>query len=309
MQTLAEVLPYPPSLIIKKLNSLYFTRMDRREYNTQGTNVFAEDWDSLVVLDACRDDQFRAANTLSGDIETKISRGSNTSEFLKANCDGRDLSDTVYVTASPIYYYHRDDIDAEFHEVVNVWNEAGWHDDAKTVLPETTTRYALDAAQQYPNKRLLVHYIQPHYPFIESDTEFDKKHLHDDAENQKSFWHELNHGRLDISRRRLWDLFEENLERALPHVEELVGELDDRTVVTADHGNMFGERARPIPHSFYGHPPKLYTDSLVRVPWLVQQADERREIVSGESRANADADGIDDETVSDRLADLGYVEM
>jgi hypothetical protein len=307
MDTLAAALPYHPNLIIKKVNSLYHTHMERRQYNTEGTNIFAEDWDNLAILDACRDDQFRVTNTISGDIETKISRGSNTSEFLKANCNGQNLEDTVYVTASPIYYYHRDTIDASFHEVINVWNEEGWHDEVKTVLPETTTDYALDAAEKYPNKRLLVHYIQPHYPFIESDTEFDKKHLHEDGEMEKSFWHELNHGRLDVSRRQLWDLFEENLERALPHVDKLVEELDGRTVVTSDHGNMFGERSTPIPHSFYGHPPKLYTDPLVRVPWLVQQAGERREIVTGESRA--DTDSIDDETVSERLADLGYVEM
>ncbi len=202
MDTLAETLPYHPNLIIKKLNSLYHTRMDRREYNTEGINIFAEDWDNLVILDACRDDQFRVTNTLAGEVETKISRGSNTSEFLKANCNGHDLRDTVYVTASPIYYYHRDAIDAEFHEVVNVWNEEGWHEDVKTVLPETTTEYALDAADEYPDKRLLVHYIQPHYPFIESDTEFDKKQLHEGAENEKSFWHELNHGDLGTGGRR-----------------------------------------------------------------------------------------------------------
>jgi hypothetical protein len=300
-----------PRLFARHANRLYHRRLDRRRYNPEGIDVFEEDWDNLLVLDACRYDMFERYADLPGRLEHRDTRGTSTTEFLKANFDGRDLRDTVYVTANPQLYHNRDRIDAELYKIIDVWREDGWNDEYGTVLPETVTEYAVRAAREYPDKRLVVHYIQPHYPFIGADTEFDKEHLAaSDAEGIESrgenVWGQLMTGALDAETADVWRPYVANLQRALPHVEELLRELDGRTVVTADHGNMVGERSFPIPIREWGHPRGIYTEQLVRVPWLVHDNGPRRDVVTGQPESTTE--GIEEGTVADRLKHLGYAE-
>ncbi|WP_049898132.1 alkaline phosphatase family protein [Halococcus agarilyticus] len=293
-----------PVLFFRYANRLYHRRFGRREHNTDGVSVFDEDWDNLLVLDACRYDMFARCSELPGRLERRQSKGSATTEFLSANMDDRDLRDTVYVTANPQLYRNRESIRTTFHDVIHVWQEEGWDEEYGTVLPETVTEYATRTAQEYPDKRLVVHYMQPHYPFIDSGTDFDKGHL--TGARRESLWSQLLYGALDADQADVWRIYEANLERALPHVEELMDALDGKTVVTADHGNMVGERAFPIPMREWGHPRGVYTDELITVPWLVREDGPRRKIrrESPVTQSNE----VDSEVVADRLRDLGYTE-
>jgi hypothetical protein len=273
-----------------------------RQFNEKGTEVVSEDWDNLIVLDACRFDAFREVNTLPGQLEHRESMASETVGFLKSNFAGRDLLDTVYVTANPQLYNIYDELGATFHDVIHVWQEDGWDDEYETVLPETTTTYAIDAAKRYPNKRLIVHYLQPHYPFLTDEVQFDKGHLQADGITP-NLWYEKMYGRLEINADRLWDLYIDTLQTVLPSVKHLLDELFGRSVVTADHGNMFGERSFPFPIREWGHPHETFTQELIKVPWLIVEDEERHKItsepsVSGESEVSS--------SVSDRLRDLGY---
>jgi hypothetical protein len=295
-----------PTFFLRYANRLYHRRLNSRQQNAAGTAIFEEDWDTLVILDACRYDMFEQHAELPGRLEHRYSKGSATTEFLRANIPGRDLRDTVYVTANPQFYQHQDELLVEFHEVINIWKEAGWDEEYHTVLPETVTEYAQDAVEEYPNKRLLVHYIQPHYPFIGSQTEFDKRQLVDTDGRERNVWYQLMTGTLDVDRETIWQLYANNLERVLPHVEELLTTVEGRTVVTADHGNMVGERAFPFPIREWGHPRGIYTEQLVRVPWLIHDNGPRRDIVAGQSESTAE--DVEDETVADRLKHLGYAE-
>lgn len=110
-----------------------------------------------------------------------------------------------------------------------------------------------------------------------------------------------------ISDGRLYRAYRENLEAVLPAVERLLSELDGRTVVTADHGQLFGERLFSIPIRKYGHPPGLYPEELVKVPWHVFDEGPRREIVSEERPGKSSRDTEDEELARERLRDLGYV--
>jgi hypothetical protein len=157
----------------------------------------------------------------------------------------------------------------------------------------------------------VVHYIQPHYPFIGSGTDFDKRHLAasdaDGNENgAENVWGQLMTGTLDIDAADIWRPYVANLKRALPHVEKLMSEFDGRTVVTADHGNMVGERSFPFPIREWGHPRGTYTDQLVRVPWLVYENGPRREVYAGDPAAKSEA--VNEDVVTDRLRNLGYTE-
>lgn len=295
-----------PNLFFRELNRLYHRRLNRRRYNTDGVDVFEEDWDTLVVLDACRYDVFSEYNTLPGRLGTRHSRGSSTTEFLLGNFGGKTLHDTVYVTANPQYRRNREMIGSELHAVIDVWAEDGWDEEEGTVLPETVTEYAQRAAEQYPKKRLVVHYMQPHYPFVGSDTEFDKGQLDGRRTDRRNVWNQLMEGDISLDRATVWELYVANLERALPHVETLLDALDGLTVVTADHGNMVGERAFPFPIREWGHPRGTYTKQLVRVPWLVHDDGPRRDIVAGQPEPTSE--DVEEETVADRLKHLGYAE-
>lgn len=293
-----------PSFFAQELNRLYYRRLYRRPYNTGGVDVLAEDWDTLLVLDACRYDMFEQQHDLPGRLEKRQSRSSHTTEFLRANFDGRTCLDTVYVTASPQLYRHRDEIAVEFHDVVNVWREEGWDETHQTVLPETMAEYVRDATERYPQKRIIGHFLQPHYPFIGADDLNTR--AFGEAADEPDIWNALRAGQLDASPSEVWAAYRENLDIVLPVIENLLEALPGRTVVTSDHGNLIGERPAPIPITEWGHPPGIYTDELVSVPWLISENGTRKTVLS--EQANSTTDDVNSDVVTDRLRQLGYAE-
>lgn len=300
-----------PRLFVRGLNRLYHRRFGTRSENSVGIDVFAEDWDTLVVLDACRYDMFESIHEFDGTLSSKRSKGSATTEWLRANFDGRDLSDTVYVTANPQLERNRKNLDVNLHETINVWLDKGWDEDTGTVLAETVTDAAIDAYERFPDKRLVIHFLQPHYPFVRSDSQFDKDHLHsiegsEDEAHGENVWNQKFLGGLEISPEKLWSMYVENLEYVLEHVEKLLDSIPGKTVVTSDHGNYVGERASPIPIREYGHPRGLYDDAVVLVPWLEIVRGDRREIRSGSTEQPREQ--IETDRVTERLRHLGYRE-
>jgi len=290
-----------PAFFGRELNRLYHRRLYRHEFNSRGVDIVDEQWDNLLILDACRYDDFAELHDLPGDLESRESRGSHTVEFLRGNFSGRELLDTVYVTASPQFYFKG--IDARFHAVENVWDDDGWDEDAGTVRPETMADRAEAAAERYPEKRLIVHLVQPHYPFLDDDELFGGR-LRDPTATD--IWGELMEGELQASPGSVRDAYRRNLTVALPAIRRLLGTLEGISVVTADHGNMFGERAFPVPIREWGHPPGLYTEQLVEVPWLVHGDDHRH--VTAEAPAGTESHTGTDSDAAERLRHLGYVE-
>lgn len=287
----------------------YAARQVHARLPHQGLHLPDEDWDNLLILDACRYDMFAEQSTLSGELSKRTSAASNTPEFLQKNFKGKDFSDTVYVTANPQVNVHLDD---EFFEVINVW-EDHWDDDLNTVHPDVMAKETIEAYQTYPNKRLISHFIQPHYPFIGEvgQTELNthsgmelSKRMATGSKVQRddlSIWEQLYAGSVSLD--LVWEAYRENLDITLPHVANVVDTFEEYTVVTSDHGNALGERAWPSPNRIYGHPPDIRIPALTDVPWLVTNTEKRKKIVAGEtSTASVDRD----ESVSQRLSDLGY---
>jgi hypothetical protein len=93
----------------------------RRSVGPSGVPVMERDWDNLVILDACRYDMFEDTNTLDGTLESVVSFGSRTSEFLCRNFDDGEFLDTVYVTANPMH--ERIGLGTPFHEIIPVWQD------------------------------------------------------------------------------------------------------------------------------------------------------------------------------------------
>jgi hypothetical protein len=267
--------------------------------------VMEKDWDTLVVLDACRADLFEQVADLGrfDDYRRVRSLGSATAEWTERNFAGGSFGDTVYVASNP----HTSNLAGNaFHELVEVWREA-FDDDHRTVLPEPVTAAALDAHERHPDKRLVVHYMQPHRPFVEAETlQYEGWHpdWHDGPKNVDGIKHPFHALEAGLAtKREVCDAYADNLELVIDDVISLASVLDGRTVLTSDHGNLLGERVMPVPVRMYAHPRGVRHPGLVDVPWAVHDSGGRRETTDeGTTRA----DELDTQELESRLADLGY---
>jgi len=285
-----------PTILKHYLSNLY-----NRSFQKRHVSIMDEDWDNLIILDACTYELFEQTVTMEGDLRKVVSAGSGTGEFLYRSLSERDLSDTVYVTATPGIEHVREHTTIDLFDVVSVWKDR-WDDELETVHPSAMVEETKAVYEQHPDKRIIAHFIQPHYPFIgETGQEISHRTLlakqSDTDEETESVWTKLRNGTVEAADVR--QAYEENLEIVLPFVEELVEDIDGKTVVTSDHGNSFGSG------NTYGHASGVYIPELVHVPWFVPEWDRRREITTGEPTAES---GEVDEQVHDRLADLGYVD-
>jgi hypothetical protein len=303
----------------------FLTHVVSRYYEATGAGgtvpVVAEDWDTLIVLDACRYDLFEALYRdydLSGSLEKRTAMGTGTPAFLRANFAGGTFHDTVYVTANPYVATELDE--AQFHAVESIWRD-GWDDDLQTVRPETVATRALTAAERYPDKRLVVHFLQPHAPFIGERRLGERESfairrvaLGETGATRRGATPFERLARGELSRETVWNAYADNLAVAMPVLERLLDSLPGRTAVTADHGNAFGERAEPFSIRVYGHPLGVMIPALTDVPWFVSDNGERRAIRAAaptETRTDADerSDGPSRSGRSDdRLRALGYLE-
>lgn len=263
-----------------------------------------KDWEVLVVLDACRYDFFEEnyEDFLSGELTKRESPACRTPDWFKAEFGKEKHEDIVYVSANP----HINSVTSSegimasenFHKVVDVWN-SGWDEEKDTVPPEKVKEAALDALEEYEDKRIVVHYIQPHYPYLGKTVgdlgwfrENDEYSLPEKAYRYISFkvfgdnlndilgrtraWKVRNALKLapsDGKDEETWrqfkdnipkwkDLYEDNLRQALSTVKDLVEETEKKTVVTGDHGEAFGE------HGVFLHPSGADIPELKEVPWL-----------------------------------------
>ncbi|WP_199712282.1 MULTISPECIES: hypothetical protein [unclassified Halorubrum] len=278
--------------------------------------LFDQDWDNVLLLDACRYDLFADVlgdHDLPGTPGKRRSLGSATPEYIRKNFEGKQFHDTVYVTANP--YVNTKLPNDTFHHVVPVWKN-GWDNDLKTVPPEAMRDAALEAAERFPNKRLIVHFNQPHVPFI-GEVRLDGRKV--SAIREKALGNERPDPRNriptafdqlasgDRSYEEVHAAYRSNLVRAMPAVTELLDSLEGLTAVTSDHGNAMGERASPFPISVYGHPVGVLIPALTEVPWHTYQNSDRRRITA-EEPTNESASDIVNEDVESRLRQLGYTE-
>lgn len=297
-----------PSYVRNKMltvNSLYH---DRRI--GEGIDVMKEDWDNLIILDGCRYDLFREANSLDGKLTRVVSQASHTPNFLKQNFGGRELYDTVYITANPVYTSPKFDIDiaTSFFNIYEVW-KTDWDSNLQTVHPEAMAKKTSEFHHSHPEKRLISHFVQPHYPFIGEKGRKVKQSAastipsgNEDLRSgdRQKIWIQLKNG--DVSYEWTWKAYRENLELALSNVKTLLKQLSGKTVVTSDHGNQLGEHTAPFPIKIYGHPGGFRTPELAYVPWFVVDG-ERRNVTKANSplsRASLDAE------TGQQLKNLGY---
>lgn len=285
-------------------------------YNLRGEqmkkqSVTEEDWDYLIVLDACRYDFFEEIyeEYLDGELEKRKTKGSSTLEWLAKTFQGK--YDVNYYSANP--YINGKGIsldDSEwgsscdyewnpvnhFSNIIDVW-DFGWDDDLGTVPPKNVNRAYLSNKD---DGRSIIHYMQPHAPYIsggegrklkqirkgfsnktetDNETKLDsiKQWIQPKIEelligresimklgmlldlDPKVFLKEI---RKDGSEETLKSYYEDNLRIVLESASDLVEELDGKIVVTADHGEAFGEEG------VWEHHNETYIPALIEIPWL-----------------------------------------
>ena len=242
----------------------------------KGFYILSEPWDYLIILDACRYDVFRdiiKKYNLNGKLEYRISRGSNTVEFLLENFGKGYFQDIVYVTANP---YVDLLLKNKFYRIISVW-KYGWNEELNTVHPKEVYKYALDAIINYPDKRFIIHFMQPHYPFITAKeiktTGINRlRHIALRIKNTNipsiNIWKLVAKGVVSLDYAKL--KYRENLEVALNYVVKLIQHLHGKIIITSDHGEGFGEKIHPlIPKRVYGHLAHVRIEPLVKVPWYI----------------------------------------
>ncbi|MDL0138354.1 hypothetical protein PNP85_02370 [Halobacterium salinarum] len=263
--------------------------------------ILDAEWDMLVVLDACRADVFADVGG-GGEYDfdsggTATSPASTSTEWLTAvlgSASDDALADVSYVTGNP--YSSRTIDTSRLGGYEAVW-EYGWDDAQGTIPPGPVTDAAIRAGRTHDTDRLIVHYMQPHFPTV-FDDDSGGVALDDWGDQPMSVWEQLRFGRRSVA--DAWRDYERNLEAVLEDVAVLRSNVDaDRTVLTADHGNAFGE------HAIYGHPGGVDVPALREVPWCETTAsDERTREPSGGRGGSVEA--TDASVVDDRLEQLGY---
>jgi len=290
-----------PDKVAYKIERFCHTRGGQYTQNPRGTNHLDEDWDNLIILDACRHDFFAKCSELPGELEYRYSLGSHTRQFVRETFRNRTMHDTVYIMSNNWFLKLKDDIGAEVYHFLDFQqgdHDVEWVDKGRNVVtPETVTRHARRVHNQFPHKRLIIHYMQPHHPFTGPT---GKEYL---SHKSTSLSEVVRHSGPEVDKEIIRKAYVETLEHVLTAVEDLLPHLKGKTVVTADHGEMLGERLSYVPVRGYGHPIGFYNEYTTKIPWNVIETGERKEIVEEQSVREHE---VDMQTVNDQLRSLGY---
>lgn len=242
-------------------------------FDRSRTNIFTRDWDILLVLDACRTDLIEEVESeydflSNGDEIT--STGSNSPLWMRRTFTDEhadEMAETAYVNANPHSEFELNA--ADFRQLDDVWKYA-WDESLGTVPPRPVTDRAIATWREFDPDSMIVHYMQPHAPFVDNPTLGSELNLDRIGEKwNENIWELLQKG--DISKEEVWTAYKDNLRSVLDDVELLLESVDaQKVVITADHGNAIGERG------FYGHKTSL-VDPVLRVPWYETTANKQNE--------------------------------
>lgn len=236
--------------------------------DSEAEGIFdTEDWDNLIILDACRHDLYEEVR---GDADYRYTLGSSSSDYMARNFSKGEYSDIVYISANP--HIHNSQFEnltgrkpeEVFHEVFHTY-QTDWDEEEGTVMPQSVVRDALTAERLFPGKKKIIHFMQPHHPFIGHDYEVETEGFPSDVisgETPQNIWEHAERGR--ISNEEIWRGYKKTLELVLQHVAELKEKLEGKTIITADHGNFVGE------HGLYAHPEGSDAKVVRKVPWDVK---------------------------------------
>lgn len=283
-----------------------------------GTNIFEKDWDALIVLDACRADALAEVSDeydFITEVDVITSVGSMTPEWMSNTFRTDYLADirqTAYVVKNGFMEIVLDErghtgFDAipfgpstfdvvssdDFGRLEALWKvhfdgSSRWmvgEGDASRLHPRYITDRAIDVGRNSDTEKLIVHYIYPHEPYPLANKRLRRPF---DA---------LSKG--EASRDDVWEAYLDNLRFVLDDVAILLENLDaKKVVITADHGEAFGE------YGFYQHLIGCPVPCVRRVPWVETSASDTGEYIT---EAPEPMSVSESKSVEERLEELGYM--
>jgi hypothetical protein len=269
-------------------------------------NLIKHHWDYLIILDACRYDFFKEVYKKyfsEGLLKKATSPASYTIEWLN-KLFLNYYKDIIYISANPlinsrketVWSKHTFNAKEHFYKIIDVWN-FGWDEKIDIVPPQKVNQATYNCLAKYPSKRFIIHYIQPHDPYITKNylkyltkrinklTERDRNKTSNKLKIffgrkfRKTFgsspiWkiYNLVFGGYSsqasaIYLREGWigirQAYKENLEYVLNYVRELIDNLPPgKIIITSDHGELLGEGRH------YWHYKDIKHPKLREVPWL-----------------------------------------
>ena len=284
-----------------------------------GTNIFEREWDTLLILDTCRVDAMRAVADeydFIRSIESITSVGSSSFEWMNNTFHTQyrsEVHNTAYLSQNsfidqtvgkggttgkaslPFEPSRFDVVDLkDFAYTEHLWraefdNCSRWvvsGEAVSRVSPRYTTERAIETSRVRDPDRLIVHYMYPHDPYVLADKKL-----------QPRFDAALKSGA--ATREEVWEAYLDNLRFVLDEVEVLLKNLDqEQIVITADHGEAFGE------YMFYRHPPACPIPTVRKVPWVETTGVDKNTV---EPTAPPPSDTKTSATTEERLKQLGYI--
>lgn len=306
-----------------------------------GIDFMDEDWDMLVILDACRMDLMAEVADEYDFIETvdsRVSCASHSREWIHKTFmrDSKSLSEWLATILALAKDPDNNELYAErfetkpFPELAYVtWNhfsrildeekfglldevwKYGWDDDLGVVEPRYMTERAIDVSRNQDHNRMIVHYMQPHSPFKrqlegrKSRTESsDKANANDVFEEQENA---MGNNMSPFTQVQRGITSYENLWEM--YTENLRWVLDDVAIllenVDAEKVVITADHGNAIGEwGCYGHRPYVPIKGVKEVPWVVTSATDER---THEPEIEQETADLESETVRKRLQDLGYV--
>lgn len=272
----------------------------RKTKSVDGINFFNKQWDVLIILDACRPDLMSEVTDEYKFVDTPqivTSIGSSTPDWMPKtfnSLDSKTLKRTAYICANPFSDQFLDG--SSFLKLDEVWKYA-WDEEGGTVRPRPVTDRAIQTGRKLDYDRMVIHYLQPHTPFLSSNGSpalepgnfelSDNERIADD-------WKLLARGERELS--TVWSEYRENLRLVLNDVEVLLSNLNaESVIITSDHGNAVGE------HGLYGHPGDMPIAVLREVPWCETTATDKRTHIPEDYDPSVISDNVEKQ-----LQSLGY---
>lgn len=285
----------------------------RLQYANREVDIMEKDWDNLLLLDACRYDTLQSIS--QRDVERIVSVAGKSSEFIEETMNGKEMHDTVYISSNPHVEMTLDD--GVFHDVVKTYGDS-WEDQRtdshKKFHPENVYNIAIASIESYPDKRILVHFMQPHGPYFGEKARRLRQRLTDEhgitftrlsdtGQHERTQYADLMYAAKDgyLSAAEVREVYVENLELVLEYAERLADDLEGKTAVSSDHGENLGDPGG-IFSPKYGH--YGYSPEVRFVPWMEFEYNQRKSVTGERPK---ESESVNDEMVEEQLEHLGYL--
>lgn len=259
-------------------------------------SIWEFEWDLLIVLDSCRYDWMKVVAPeydFIDSVDHIWSVGGHSKEWLEETFSKGPLDqirNTAYVSANPF----TENVSGLPFAYLDNLNKLDYGVNSPVAPAHVVTDRAVDAGRSRSFDQQIVHYMQPHKPFLEREggrrsvrmiertTGIDIYHSYFTGYRTKS---DLRDGYIN------------NLRYVLEEVKVLLSNFDaGRVIITADHGHALGERF------LWDHRPGIQHPVIRQVPWIKTTAED----AGGLEPNKYETTSRSEKEIQDRLEALGY---